>query len=844
MTIKIIRILIIWLQLSLVILLAGDLKIHFLKATGDAVLIQTPGGKTMLVDAPGIATDIANIKSYLNALGISTIDIVYNTHAHMDHIGGMLGASGIFANFNVLQFYGLDDSLTAGYFNDNILPYSINPSVPYNTLYQGDIIALDDELEIVVLWPKPGYVVDYSRYNDQSAAFLITYKTNNKKILYMADVMAQGSKALVNDTDQINGKLVNSYLKCDVLKYGHHGQQNTNNNNGDDNNYKNSFLPASQPMFGIATTGWMGPTKGTFNGRDSDWIASLTNTQRQIYDYTWEIPTGLKSFYGAKNGDIVMTCTPQGVISFSCSSNNLYQTPLVSVTPGSISTNTPFTARLDLSPLTWEWYTNEIRGLWSTNAGVTWTEFKFPGTDLTINKTTTLLSYARDNYGNASAANSTVYTLDNTAPVLVWCSPSNNQTEVSPKSSISLIFSEAMKGTLADALSVTNSAGIISGTWALINASNAVFTPASSLGSGNQQIYISISASAQDLFNNAIAATNFNFTISAVTPGTSPVVVITRPADGTIINNGGIISGTASDANGNIAAVEYTWNNWNTFLTAKGNAEWSFNAAFLPEGTNTITVRAWNDLGIPGDGKSITVYVDRTPPVVQVPAEIGTNSYFEKATNIVISVTDINMDKLYYRYGEQEFIAVGSAETLTLCFTNSGEYRIRIKARDLAGNERILDLHYVFDIILINTDGMSARLKTFVKKIKDTDTASVVSGIKERENGINVLEYMVSTSQDKKSTAATIVSRSNDKVLVILRHENGVLSSVPKSITVYDKTGKIIRRIDPAEIRGAVVAWDKTDTRGSKVKDGIYFLTVDYGGGKDRIPVVIMQTGR
>lgn len=51
---------------------------------GDAVLIQTPAGQTVLVDA-GAADPVTKLR----ALGVEQIDLLVASHPHADHIGGM-----------------------------------------------------------------------------------------------------------------------------------------------------------------------------------------------------------------------------------------------------------------------------------------------------------------------------------------------------------------------------------------------------------------------------------------------------------------------------------------------------------------------------------------------------------------------------------------------------------------------------------------------------------------------------------------------------------------------------------------------------------------------------------
>ena len=55
---------------------------------GDCILLRTPGGKAMLVDA-GEAIYAARIKRFLDGFGITRLDAVVATHPHTDHIGSM-----------------------------------------------------------------------------------------------------------------------------------------------------------------------------------------------------------------------------------------------------------------------------------------------------------------------------------------------------------------------------------------------------------------------------------------------------------------------------------------------------------------------------------------------------------------------------------------------------------------------------------------------------------------------------------------------------------------------------------------------------------------------------------
>ena len=65
----------------------GELQVHFLDVgQGDSILVISPEGKTVLVDA-GEPGDGKVVLSAMKRLGVNQIDLFIATHAHADHIG-------------------------------------------------------------------------------------------------------------------------------------------------------------------------------------------------------------------------------------------------------------------------------------------------------------------------------------------------------------------------------------------------------------------------------------------------------------------------------------------------------------------------------------------------------------------------------------------------------------------------------------------------------------------------------------------------------------------------------------------------------------------------------------
>lgn len=356
-----------------------SLNIHTIRVHGDAHLVQTPCGKTMLIDA-GSPWQVGIIKEFIDSLGITKIDIAYLTHFHGDHFGGYAGEDGILSTYHVSEFYGVDEEHAQEYFQHLMLPYSKNTNIEYQVMKRGDFIDLDPDIEIKILYP-PDLFPNVGK-NNSSAACMITDLRNGRKFLYMGDGMEKQARELVD--------YYHDDLKCDVLKYGHHLQYEH-----DDHFSLGTFMEAAQPKYGIITKHNM-PEPGPAH-------ASLTRASlMKLYDYTWGNDLGLKSVMLAKHGHITVKCLKDGEISISSSENNLFLPPEIFASEESGIKNGPLTLTLTLSEPTWDHYEEEIRGCYSTDGGITWNDFFYPEKQLEISKTTTVKFKARDIYGNSS----------------------------------------------------------------------------------------------------------------------------------------------------------------------------------------------------------------------------------------------------------------------------------------------------------------------------------------------------------------------------------------------------------------------------------------------------------
>ena len=187
---------------------------------GDCLLLALPDGRTMLVDAGGIATfglvtraanlDIGEdvVAPYLWWRGVRRIDIVAISHLHDDHVGGM---PAILKDFDVGEIWtGATPDCPAW---RTIQALAAARGVRITELQRGDWRQLG-AVRVNVLAPSRDYHPGSAPKNNDSLVFQLSY--------------GRHSFLLTGDAEkQVEADLVLSGLlrHADVLKAGHHGSK-------------------------------------------------------------------------------------------------------------------------------------------------------------------------------------------------------------------------------------------------------------------------------------------------------------------------------------------------------------------------------------------------------------------------------------------------------------------------------------------------------------------------------------------------------------------------------------------------------------------------------------------
>lgn len=206
----------------------GLIKIHYLDiGQGDATYINI-GNFDILIDA-GSKSEKEKLIEQLEELNIDDFEMVIATHPHEDHIGGM---EAIFERYNVKEFYMPKVIHTSKVF-ENMINAVDNEGIKVKIIKEGMDFDLGNGAYIEVYAP---IYEAYSNLNDYSPVMKLTFGENA--------FMFTGDAEIPVELEVV--KKYGSYLKADVLKFGHHGSSTSS---------AKEFIQAVNPKYGVISSG-------------------------------------------------------------------------------------------------------------------------------------------------------------------------------------------------------------------------------------------------------------------------------------------------------------------------------------------------------------------------------------------------------------------------------------------------------------------------------------------------------------------------------------------------------------------------------------------------------------
>ena len=218
--------------------LTNDDRLHvmfFDVGQGDAIFIETPGGRQVVVDGgsdPLLMTRLLGERMRFND---RHIDIVAATHPNSDHIGGLA---------QVLERYDVGAVL------ERRIEYESGAYEAWERLVDaeeakgarvieasaGQVIALDADVRIEVLGPPP-ILLGGTESDADNASLVLRLVYGEVSILLTGDIFSEAERALLAS---------GAALDSDVLKVPHHGS---------DSSSTRDFLSAVSPAAAVISVG-------------------------------------------------------------------------------------------------------------------------------------------------------------------------------------------------------------------------------------------------------------------------------------------------------------------------------------------------------------------------------------------------------------------------------------------------------------------------------------------------------------------------------------------------------------------------------------------------------------
>ena len=186
--------------------------IFFDVGQGDSALILFPRGGNILIDGGERGQGKRVILPYLRKKGIRKLNTVVLTHAHSDHVGGLIE---ILRNLRVGLVIDSGYPHTTDIYME-FLELVEEKNIPYRMVHRGQELTGYTGAEIEFLNPpRPFYEGRGSDINNSSVVVKLTY--GEVQFLFCADIEEEIERALLN--------YYGSKLESSVLKVPHHGSK-------------------------------------------------------------------------------------------------------------------------------------------------------------------------------------------------------------------------------------------------------------------------------------------------------------------------------------------------------------------------------------------------------------------------------------------------------------------------------------------------------------------------------------------------------------------------------------------------------------------------------------------
>ncbi len=176
---------------------------------GDAIFIETPSGKQMLIDGGASALVLEKLAQEMSYFD-NTVDVVVATHGDADHVTGLIP---VLRTYDVSIIVESPIQSESGIFRElkNEVTKEVNSGASVRVASRGDVINLGDGVTATILYPKKN-ISPRIETNDASVSLVLSYGKHS--FLLTGDLGSSYEHVLISELLP---------KKITVYKAGHHG---------------------------------------------------------------------------------------------------------------------------------------------------------------------------------------------------------------------------------------------------------------------------------------------------------------------------------------------------------------------------------------------------------------------------------------------------------------------------------------------------------------------------------------------------------------------------------------------------------------------------------------------
>jgi beta-lactamase superfamily II metal-dependent hydrolase len=209
---------------------AQQIQVHNIDVgQGSATLIQTIGGKNILVDT---GWDFAGkrLVAYMKKIGVKKLDAVVITHRHMDHIGGAQAVAEAFPVARVIGPWaksGIPNSAMVhlAHMRKDLNEGKTAGNRPaYQAASTGKVFDFGNGFKLETLWPKvPSSGKRIGDYNEESVTMRVSQAIPGKRGVKPATFLVAGDLGVAEE--RWVARTMPGKLKVDWIVSNHHGSK-------------------------------------------------------------------------------------------------------------------------------------------------------------------------------------------------------------------------------------------------------------------------------------------------------------------------------------------------------------------------------------------------------------------------------------------------------------------------------------------------------------------------------------------------------------------------------------------------------------------------------------------